>query len=44
LGHRSHWVERLTKTGLRALTPLIWVHVNPYGRFELDMTTRLPLA
>jgi len=26
-----------------ALTPLIWEHVNPYGRFELDMTTRLPL-
>ena len=22
---------------LRALTPLIWEHVNPYGRFELDM-------
>ena len=30
-------------TVLRALTPLIWEHVNPYGRFELDMTTRLPL-
>jgi hypothetical protein len=27
-----------------ALTPLIWEHVNPYGRFELDMTTGLPLA
>ena len=22
---------------------LIWDHVNPYGRFELDMNTRLPL-
>jgi len=22
------------------LTPLIWDHVNPYGRFELDMNTR----
>jgi hypothetical protein len=41
---RSHWVERLTKTDFRALTPLIWERVNPYGRFELDMTTRLPLA
>jgi hypothetical protein len=38
-----HWRERLTVTDLRALTPLIWEHVNPYGRFELDMTTRLPL-
>jgi hypothetical protein len=29
---------------VHSLTPLIWEHVNPYGRFELDMTTRLPLA
>jgi hypothetical protein len=28
---------------LSALTPLIWEHVNPYGRFELDMDARLPL-
>jgi len=33
----------LTTTDLRALTPLIWEHVNPYGRFDLDMATRLPL-
>jgi hypothetical protein len=26
-----------------ALTPLIWEHVTPYGRFELDMNARLPL-
>src|SRR5258707_9238384 len=26
-----------------ALTPLIWEHVNPYGRFDLDMNTRLAL-
>jgi hypothetical protein len=23
-------------------TPLIWEHVNPCGRFELDMDARLP--
>ena len=23
--------------------PLIWEHVNPYGRFELDINTRLDL-
>ena len=40
---QPHWQGRLTATDLRALTPLIWEHVNPYGRFELDMTTRLPL-
>ena len=28
---------------LRALTPLLWAHVNPYGTFQLDMSTRLPL-
>jgi Tn3 transposase DDE domain len=28
---RPHWAERLTTTDLRALTPLIWEHVNPYG-------------
>src|SRR5262249_53547175 len=41
---QPHWTGRLTATDLRALTPLIWEHVNPYGRFELDMATRLPLA
>jgi hypothetical protein len=37
------WTRRLTGEDLRALTPLIYAHVNPYGRFELDMATRLPL-
>ena len=41
---QPHWQGRLTETDLRALTPLIWEHVNPYGRFELDMSTRLPLG
>ncbi len=27
----------------RALTLLIYAHVNPYGIFELDMNTRLPI-
>ena len=40
---QRHWQGRLTETDLRALTPLMWEHINPYGRFELDMTTRLPL-
>ena len=37
------WMRKLTGEDLRALTPLIYAHVNPYGRFELDMATRLPL-
>jgi TnpA family transposase len=40
---QPQWSERLTPRDLRALTPLIWEHVNPYGRFDLDMDTRLPI-
>ena len=40
---QPQWSERLTPRDLRALTPLIWEHVNPYGRFELDMDARLPI-
>jgi hypothetical protein len=40
---RPHWTERLTARDLDALTPLIWDHVNPYGRFDLDMEARLPI-
>ena len=40
---RPHWADRLTPIDLRAITPLIWEHINPYGRYELDMTTRLAL-
>lgn len=27
----------------RALTPLIYTHINPYGNFNLDMNERLPI-
>jgi TnpA family transposase len=37
------WLARMTKADLRALTPLIYHHVNPFGAFLLDLTTRLPL-
>jgi len=40
---QSQWSGKLTPRDLRALTPLIWEHVNPYGRFELDMEARLPI-
>jgi TnpA family transposase len=40
---QPHWGRKLTPRDLSALTPLIWEHVNPYGRFELDMDARLPL-
>ena len=28
---------------VRRRQPLIWEHVNPYGRFDLDMNARLAL-
>lgn len=40
---QPRWAGRLSARDLDALTPLIWEHVNPYGRFELDMEARLPL-
>ena len=40
---RPHWKDRLTAVDRRAITPLIWENVNPYGRFELDMDTRIAL-
>ncbi len=32
-----HWEQGLTAVDLRPITRLIWEHINPYGRFELDM-------
>ena len=37
------WRDKLTLTDLRALTPLKWQHINPYGTFTLDMRARLAL-
>ncbi len=37
------WAGRLTDEDRRALNPLFWTHVNPYGRFRLDMSKRLDL-
>ena len=38
-----HWKNRMGPHDLRALTPLIHAHVNPYGSFHLDMDERLPI-
>jgi hypothetical protein len=37
------WLERMGANERRAMTPLFWGHVNPYGIFQLDMSARLPL-
>jgi hypothetical protein len=35
------WLERMGANERRAMTPLFWSHVNPYG-FLLEITARLP--
>lgn len=35
------WENKLTAEDMRALTPLIHAHINPYGLFPLDMNQRL---
>jgi Tn3 transposase DDE domain len=40
---QPHWSGKLTARDLSPLTPLFWEHVNPYGRFELDIDARLPI-
>jgi hypothetical protein len=37
------WATRLTVEDLRALTPLIYAHISPYGHFLLDMLKRLDI-
>ena len=38
------WQARMTPRDMAALSPLPHAHYNPYGRFDLDMNARLPLA
>lgn len=40
---RDEWKNALTEENLRALTPLIYNHINPYGNFELNMDERIPI-
>jgi len=37
------WREKMTSRDMAALNPLPHSHFNPYGVFDLDMSTRLPL-
>ena len=39
----NEWISRLTVEDYRALSPLIYAHINPYGNFVLDMNSRIPL-
>jgi TnpA family transposase len=37
------WQQRMQVVDYRALSPLIYAHINPYGRFDLDMDKRLSI-
>ena len=37
------WENQLSIRDQRALTPLIYSHINPYGTFQLDMKKRLKI-
>ena len=38
---QKKWYDLMTPEDFRALTPLIYAHVNPYGDFNLDMEERI---
>lgn len=40
---QSDWMKKFTARDYAALTPLIWEHINPYGRYDLDMDARIAL-
>ncbi len=40
---KSGWLDRMTLADKRAITPLLSEHINPYGKFPLDMNTRLEI-
>jgi hypothetical protein len=37
------WHDRMQPNDLRALTPLFYSHVNPYGDFKLDLQERIEI-
>ncbi|AUC62462.1 Tn3 family transposase (plasmid) [Cyanobacterium sp. HL-69] len=38
---QDQWQQQLTEIDKRAITPLIFSHVNPYGTFKLDLSQRI---
>jgi TnpA family transposase len=37
------WMQQMGPNDLRALSPLIYAHINPYGAFRLNMAERLQI-
>lgn len=40
---QKKWYDIMTPEDFRALTPLVYTHINPYGHFNLDMDERIPI-
>lgn len=40
----SEFHDGMVEAERRGLSPLFWTHIDPYGRFRLDMNTRLDLT
>ena len=40
----SNWLPRMTLEDKRAISPLLSEHINPYGKFILDLSDRIPLT
>ncbi len=38
------WAKLLIPVDRRALTPLFWEHVRPYGEVRLDLGSRLSIG
>jgi len=36
-----NWQDRLTPEDHRGLPPLIYAHITPYGRYDIDLATRI---
>ena len=35
------WADRLSSEDMRGLSPLLYLYINPHGRFELDLDERI---
>ena len=42
--YAEHWKNKLTAEDYRALTPLLSMHINPYGLFPIDFNQRISIS
>ncbi|MDE2466446.1 MAG: hypothetical protein KGO02_22445 [Alphaproteobacteria bacterium] len=36
-----NWQDRLSPEDYRGLSPLIYAHITAYGRYDIDLATRI---